>query len=551
MGGIVKRDDLPAAADITIDIDVTTSSSPESSNNNNNNNNEMKLPKAVEVLVLTFNCAKNAIDVPVFGGHLRGVLLEQDGGGGELPELPELVVMSLQEIAPLSYSFLGEWFLGGYYAAFGEALNFAGRKYTLVKGKNVGMTAVLLFALHPERVVGGGGGVVEEGEVGFGAADMGNKGAVGLRVRYSTGAAAAAAAATSDGQQEQATEMTFVATHLAAMEWNLKKRNANWRSIVSGLTFGNPLGVLPRGVVLPAKLTRTGVLPDRSGVGERTQPVVVDSSEEEDAPLLSAPSTFSVSDDNNNNKNEDEETTTTTVLTPEQKRQLQDMSIFKPGSHLFVAGDLNYRISSTTPPPGSAFPSFDTGSENYYMNFLARDQLTQERLAGRTFHGMSEAEVTFGPTYKYDVLEGPEGAENEMGARQKGEVPWRFAGHRWPAWTDRVLYSAAEGTEVEAGRYGCLPVVRSSDHRAVFFRARVPLTGAGGGVKTEAGVEERKKLPVDIDVYSWDRRQSARRRELVVGLLALVWSTREGAVFLGTVVMVGMGWWWFARGGFF
>lgn len=39
-----------------------------------------------------------------------------------------------------------------------------------------------------------------------------------------------------------------------------------------------------------------------------------------------------------------------------------------------------------------------------------------------------------------------------------------------------------------------------------------------------------------------------RRRELVVGLLVLVWSIKEGVVFLGMMVMVGMGWWWFVYG---
>ncbi|VBB73461.1 Putative protein of unknown function [Podospora comata] len=492
---------LAPTAGINIDIDVTA---PQTATGGG-----MKLSKAgMELLVLTFNCAKNVVDVPVFGGHLRDALLGQDG-------LPELVVMSLQEIAPLSYSFLGEWWLRGYYDAFGQALNLAaaGQKYTLVKAKNVGMTALLVFALCPERI----SGTVEEGEVGFGAAGMGNKGAVGVRVNY------------------QGQELTFVATHLAAMEWNLKKRNANWRAVVGGLMFEDPLVVLPG--VFGERPATTQV--DRSGAGERSMPLErtgsMDSSEEEDAPLLSPPSTFSLDSDD------------TPALTPEQKRRLQDISIFKPTSHLFVAGDLNYRISSTTPPPGSAFPSFDPASENHHSHFFSRDQLTQERLAGRTFHGMSEAEVTFGPTYKYDILDSPEGAVNEAAAAEGSEVPWKFASHRWPAWTDRVLFSAAEGAEVETAVYGSLPVVRSSDHRAVFWRGRVPLPD--GDKKLEGEVVGRKKLPVDIDVWAWGRRQTARRRELVVGLLALVWSTKEGAVFLGTMAMVGMGWWWFAQGG--
>ncbi|KAK4175670.1 Endonuclease/exonuclease/phosphatase [Triangularia setosa] len=544
MGLQLGSTNLPPMADINIDVDVTTAIS---TSNTGNGNSTMKFPRAVELLVLTFNCAKNVIDVPVFGAHLRGALAQD----GRRP-LPDLVVMSLQEIAPLSYSFLGEWFLGPYYTAFGDALNLAvkenqgevGGRYTLVKAKNVGMTALLIFALHPERLDVNG---MEEAEVGFGAADMGNKGAVGVRVCYSP----SKSSPSSSSQGQQSTELTFVATHLAAMEWNLKKRNANWRAIVSKLTFANPLSVLPG--VFPAKEPKAHH--DRSGPGKHSPPPLVartgsmDSSEEEDAPLLSPPSTFPIT-------TEDDSTPT---LTPSQKRQLQDISIFKPSSHLFVAGDLNYRISSTTPPPGSSFPSFDPSSEHHYSTFFSRDQLTEERLAGRTFHGMEEAEVGFGPTYKYDVLSGPTGAENEEAVRRGSmvdgvkEVPWKFAGHRWPAWTDRVLYSAAAGEgEMETVRYGSLPVVESSDHRAVFWRGRVPLSARGQGKEGIEDGEEgegKKKLPVDIDVYSWERRQKARRREVVVGLLALVWSTKEGAVFLGTVAVVGMGWWWwFARG---
>jgi hypothetical protein len=33
------------------------------------------------------------------------------------------------------------------------------------------------------------------------------------------------------------------------------------------------------------------------------------------------------------------------------------------------------------------------------------DLITRERRAGRTLHGLAEAPVEFGPTYKFDVLD--------------------------------------------------------------------------------------------------------------------------------------------------
>ena len=182
---------------------------------------------------------------------------------------------SLQEVAPLSYAFIGSYFLNPYYSRIGEALNLASAKllatadsdderasflaaapsggappYTLVRAKNVGMTAILMYARDPTSVR-----KIEEAECGFGAADMGNKGAVGLRVTWSGQG--------DETELAKTTELTFVATHLAAMEWNLKKRNSNWRSIVAGLTFANPRTILPGDF----PTDRAAPSPDRAGGG--------------------------------------------------------------------------------------------------------------------------------------------------------------------------------------------------------------------------------------------------------------------------------------------
>ncbi|KAK4229909.1 DNase I-like protein [Podospora fimiseda] len=515
---------------------------------------------SLDLFILTFNCAKALINVPVFSAHLYAALSQNATATNVLPDL---VVLSLQEVAPMSYAFIGSYFLNPYYARFVEALNLASTRlldhtkyggypesvssqgtsssppppppYTLVRAKNVGMTSILLFARDPTSV-----SQIQEAECGFGAADMGNKGAVGLRVTWSD-----------PSQRDKSTELTFVATHLAAMEWNLKKRNANWRNIVSGLTFQNPHEVLPG--VFPVNEHPTP-RPDTSGAGIPA-PVArsllpagsVDSSEaeeeEEEEPLLSSSSA--------------QLPLAQQGLTPSQAATLQDISIFKPNSHLFVAGDLNYRISSTTPPPLSTFPSFDEGSPNHYSNFIGRDQLTLEREAGRTFHGMEEAPVLFGPTYKFDILSSPKGAVNEMAVRkgvtQNGipEVPWKFAPHRWPGWCDRVLFSSAEEEEVKVGGYDAFPVLESSDHRPVWFRASVTLGSSSesrSGSELKGGVQRKKTLPVPVDVDAWERRRIARKKEVVVGWSAFFWSTQEGAMVLGSILLICLGGWWAVRG---
>ncbi|MBE3047134.1 hypothetical protein IMZ48_32345 [Candidatus Bathyarchaeota archaeon] len=425
----------------------------------------------------------------------------------------------------MSYSFIGPYFLDPYLAGYEEALNLAADAfndpatdhdqvklldrprpppptYTLVRSKNVGMTAVLLFARDPSAVVN-----VEEAEVGFGAAEMGNKGAAGLRVLYE------------DANSGKSAELTFVATHLAAMEWNLAKRNANWATIMRGMTFGNPEEILKPGA------HATDATPQESEEES--------SSVEEAVQLL------------HDQHNEESR---------QMQQRLQDISIFKPTSHLFVAGDLNYRISATSPTPNANFPSLDPESENYYPRFFPLDQLTRERKAGRTLHGLSEADVEFPPTYKYDILSS---GDNPL------EVSWKFAPHRYPSWTDRVLYldippwtkkdkPDTPGVKVQA--YNALPVMAFSDHRPVFFRADVPMIDRedllsprqrGDSVyPAEWDLDPRAKLPVEIDPEAWERRAAARQREVMAGWSLLFFSTQEGALVLGALAVASVSGWW-------
>lgn len=478
---------------------------------------------------------------------------------------------SLQEMAPLSYAFLGSYFLTSYYAPFEEAINQAALKawdqhdshgnneeeavvpsrkpyYTLVRTKNVGMTAIMLFARDPAAIRH-----MEEAQCGFGAADMGNKGAVGLRVLWSPG-----------GDDEEATEVTLVAAHLAAMEWNLEKRNANWRTMMAGLTFANPRSVLP-GLFPPESWFKS--MPDRSGMGDKNWPAAgvtpaaesenADSSEGEEQategegdhdqqPLLRTPSGSAAKQQQEQHAQAPPQIS----LTTEHRAALHNLSIYKPTCHLFVAGDLNYRVDDSPPPPGTVFPNDQDG----WRKLFQRDQLTRERAAGRTLHGMTEPPVNFPPTYKLHMLPARDGGRDD-----ELDPSYKFAEHRWPGWCDRVLYLDAPGwlsrgeqgssneEKMQVLEYTSLPAMRSSDHAPVFMRARIPVVPIPPAPAEDETWKEdpRVTLPVPIDVHAWERRVAVRRREILVGCTAFLWSTRAGALILGSALVVGVASLWY------
>jgi hypothetical protein len=123
-----------------------------------------------------------------------------------------------------------------------------------------------------------------------------------------------------------------------------------------------------------------------------------------------------------------------------------------------------------------------------------------------------------------------------------------------PGW---VAGGGEKKKKMDVRAYDALPVVETSDHRAVFLRVGVPVLGAEEmappleevveEMADGAAVDPRVKLPVPVDVHAWERRAAARRKEVMVGWSAFVWSTREGAVLLATILALGVGSWWLWR----
>ena len=397
---------------------------------------------ALSLYILTFNCGREVVDSNVFGQHLFDVL-------SSTHELPELLVLSLQEISTIAYSFLGGSYLTPVFNAFRQAVKIAGGgKYTHVVTRNVGMTACMVFALDSSYTT-----QMKTAGVGLGLYEMGNKGAVGVRLTY------------------KEVEMTFVTAHLAPMEDAVERRNEDWKSIVKGLVFTS------------------------EGEDGETQPLLEDRMTE------------------------------------------QGQGIYSPTSHLFVAGDLNYRVSDKKPTPDDIkrFPQpvKDKDDPSHFSQLLKLDQLSRELKRSNTLHGFTEAKITFPPTYKYSHS-GP----------TKDDVKWNWATHRWPSWCDRILYldtttADMQSSKIEVHGYYCLPLFESSDHRPVALSFSIP--AAPVVIDESAAGDVREQPPFSINPLWKSYRADARRKEIVVGVLAYLSMTMEGRALTVATVLVGLG----------
>ncbi|GIZ45584.1 hypothetical protein CKM354_000874300 [Cercospora kikuchii] len=428
--------------------------------------------------ITTFNAGREEIHTDYFASSLYSSFKT-----GIIP--PDLIVLALQEIAPIGFSFLGGSLLTPYFGRFAEAVYRATQwrfgqdvDYEHVLTRNVGMTGIMVFARHGIR---DSIRWAEEAGTGVGLWEMGNKGAVGVRLGL-----------------EDDVVVTFVAAHLAPMEEAWQRRNEDWQNICKTLVFE------------PVDSRR------REGLPQST-------ADEQDR-LLS---------------NEQGQA--------ERPQSADRHDLFTPASHIFFAGDLNYRTADQHPDfqdfEGWPQPMSTESDPTHYSQLLKKDQLSRELRGGRTLHGFSEAPIDFPPTYKYSskaMQVARQTAQQLEAAKNKDEnfpgleldstveQVWLWAKHRIPSWCDRILFSAEAPPKVQS--YNALPIQPTSDHRPVALSFSIPKKPA---------VFSPQSAPFRIDSDWKARRAWARRYELVVGLGAYLTLTGQGeALLAGTVVGV-------------
>ncbi|ORY17265.1 Endonuclease/exonuclease/phosphatase [Clohesyomyces aquaticus] len=407
--------------------------------------------KMLDLYVVTFNCGRNQVDHKALGrclfdGTPRGVTV------------PDILALCLQEIAPIFNAFTRAS-LQPYFSKIEDTVHYAvhrrsnGQEFLEhVTTRHEGMTAIMIFSKseYLEKIKW-----TQSAGVGTGFLNMGNKGAVAVRLGLPT------------RRFQEIYGLTIVAAHLAPGEGNCKRRNEDWEAIVRNLVFtkdGRPL-----------------LKPD------------------EETPLLA-----DLSD------------------------KADDFTgLYHRGTHLVVAGDLNYR-SSDTKPPRNAYKSWPPVSardcsaqaESTFGESFPLDQLAREMSAGRTLHGLAERAVRFSPTYKYKLV---------------GEENWAWARHRFPSWCDRILYqrSAPSGPQLQGQLYLALDCQPTSDHRPVAMSFRVDETPFG---RSAADVPS----PFPLNPRWEQRRALARQLEFWVGLGSLAVTTWLGlAICVFSLVVAG------------
>ncbi|KAF2673507.1 putative inositol 5-phosphatase [Microthyrium microscopicum] len=397
--------------------------------------------------------------------------------------LPAIIAISIQEIAPLAPAFLGRALLTPYFDAFTQCVALATEGRLRAHQTPVEADE---YSLLLARHVGMTGLMVFI-RAGVDVAWVQTAGA-GCGV-WQTGNKGAVGARLGVKMDRGIEEVTLVAAHLAPHEFAIERRREDWERIVRNLGFVYDTTLGGAGNADPAS-----------------------------------------------NENEDDDDTTALLNTMKpMSRSSKPKGLYDTAGPIFFGGDLNYRTSSSRPMPGDIEnfpqPTNDTNSPHHLSKLLARDQLMQQRSDGVVLQSFAEQAITFAPTYKY--------AHSAVGpittaSTDDPDGHWFWATHRFPSWCDRILYTQARSVQVHT--YNALPIQATSDHRPVAL-----------AVSVSAGGKDVLEAPYPLNPRFAEERAWAARRELVVGVVMFLATTREGQTILVGSVVGGLASWFFLR----
>ncbi|KAL8827941.1 MAG: hypothetical protein Q9191_002887 [Dirinaria sp. TL-2023a] len=430
---------------------------------------------SIETYVVTFNCGRELVKPKVFGQHLFDAWTST--------EAPNILIISLQEVAPIGYAFLGGSYLAPYMDRIRDTVNiaaasFGDASYVNILTRNLGMTAIMAFVPQDQvRQINR----IETAGVGVGMHEMGNKGAVALRFGYAS-------------RDEEEVELSFVAAHLAPMEDALERRNDDWKNIVRGMVF-----TPSQETALPKSSKSLG-----SAADESHTPLLP---EQPMSGLFTPTSHLIFAGDLN-------------YRTSRIKPSPADYQVFPQ-------------------------PTEESSDARHYSKLLKEDQLSRELRAQKACHGLQEAAVDFPPTYKYSdkaraVAEADSGARWDWASHRWPSWCDRILYLPLPSWMTERNPSIA----IKINKYTALPLMATSDHRPVALSLSIPLRPIAPPDRDASGDDVRLSPPFGIDPDWRQKRARARRRELAVGIAAFLGLTWEGRLALLTTIVGAVGGWW-------
>lgn len=192
--------------------------------------------------------------------------------------------------------------------------------------------------------------------------------------------------------------------------------------------------------------------------------------------------------------------------------------LYKPDSHLFFMGDLNYRATLNA----RSSEELLSDADGLNSSPLDKDELSREIKDQKVFYGFDEGEITFKPTYKY--LIGSEDGYKE---------------NRTPSWCDRILYLSYGGKEV-IGDYGSIQSVVTSDHKPLYLGISVPKEGPksvferNGALKRELSGD--KSLRYDTNYQWWD--SAGQKIDLLIGWVLYLSTSAKGRGILAAILVL-------------
>jgi hypothetical protein len=200
--------------------------------------------------------------------------------------------------------------------------------------------------------------------------------------------------------------------------------------------------------------------------------------------------------------------------------------ILKPRTPLFFLGDLNYRISALHPSRSTSkvnrlTQQLETIDETASLLAKLKDSLTDFLQTGKFLRlvphdqlllsplalYLTEQPITFSPTYKFVSYNPP-----------------KYAAHRTPSWTDRILYTPRT---IQATEYRAVTSESFSDHQAVSLDAVL---------RAEDFEGEDGLMPWDINPNWRERRELGEKLGYLAGMAEYMGETKVGLLVLAAIV---------------